>query len=132
VRTRIVLTGDAPNFSVVSDFDGTPYSLRFAWNERAGRWFVDLGDEAEDVWFVRGWPLEPLVDDDELDARLAPLSEDDLWSLFVFGRFFRPGALIATCPVPLTTQEGLSAVDLIYHDQATWSELLAEQQGSTT
>ncbi len=115
-RTRIDISGELANFSVRAEFDGVIYSLRFSWNERAAAWTVDIGDDAESVWYVRGWRLEPLVGSDALQESIDEIDSDRIWSLAVFGRFFYPGYLIATSSEPLTTQEGLSTVELVYSD----------------
>lgn len=120
-RTRIDISGELANFSVRAEMDGTIYSLRFSWNERAAAWTVDLGDDAESEWYVRGWRLEPVVETDALldvMESVEDITTDRFWSMAVFGRFFYPAYLWATSTEPLTTQEGLSSVELIYSDVA--------------
>ncbi len=125
-RTRIDISGELANFSVRAEFDGTVYSLRFSWNERATAWTIDLGDDAESVWYVRGWRLEPLIETDGAIESLADIDTARIWSLCVFGRFFLPGFLLATATAPLTTQEGLSSIDLIYSDLDEAAAIIAE------
>lgn len=124
--SRIEIDGELPHYSVRAEFDGVIYSLRFRWNDRAARWTVDLLDDSEAECLVAGWPLDPVIGD--LDAMLEAnedLTAGDLASLCVFGRYFLPGVLVATSTEQLTTQEGLSAVELVYYDQATMAEIAA-------
>jgi hypothetical protein len=117
---RLKVAGDVPHFSIKYAFDGFTYALRFRWNERASRWTVDIGDEAEAQWYVCGWPIEP-IRAVNVDGLIAIPDGDRLFQFMVFGRFFRPGYLLAWSPTgaPLNTQEGLGDVDFIYFDQAT-------------
>lgn len=125
--TRIDATGELANFSLKADLDGRTYSIRFAWNPRLAAWYLDLGDESEATWFIQGERLEPFVPDPANLAALPDLTEDDLYArCCVFGRFFRPGYLLATAPAPVTTQGGLSTVDFVYSDQAEFFDALAE------
>lgn len=124
--TRIELSGDLPNFSTTAEFDGIRYALRFKWSERAAGWTVDLGEENEETWLACGRRLEPLMDQDTVLAQ--DMSPDDLFTLpfCVFGRFFVPGVLLAFSTAPLTTQAGLSAVELVYFDQEEMAVLAVE------
>lgn len=53
---------DVPLYTERVTLDGQEYLLRFDWNGREGRWYLDIGDVSEN-WIVRGvkliadWPL---------------------------------------------------------------------------
>ncbi len=53
---------DTPLFTQRITLDGQEYILRFDWNGREGRWYLDIGDVDEN-WIVTGlkivanWPL---------------------------------------------------------------------------
>ena len=132
--TRTRLSGDVPNFSVKLPFDGLTYSLRFSWNERAERWYADIGDDSEVEWYVRGWLVEPINPVTITD--ISDLPSPSIQQFAMFGRFFSPGHLYAwsSTAVSLDTQDGLGAVDLIYVDQvsalALYAEDLADQEAA--
>lgn len=53
---------DTPYFSIETQLDGVLYSMTFRWNDRAGQWFVDIADAANDpivsgIALVADFPL---------------------------------------------------------------------------
>jgi len=49
-------------YSIRTRLDGSDYNLRFAWNERADRWHLDIADEANiplvtGIKIMTNWPL---------------------------------------------------------------------------
>ena len=113
---RFKVSGELATFSHRVDFDGILYAIRFKWSERAARWTADLWDDSESTCYVAGEPIEPVRSVNLAAIGLLPPS--GILSLMLFGRFFRPGWLMAWSTEPLTTQDGISAVEFVYADQA--------------
>lgn len=59
---EIPIAVDVPLYTERVTLDGKEYLLRFDWNGREGRWYLDIGTVSE-VWILRGlklvanWPL---------------------------------------------------------------------------
>jgi hypothetical protein len=64
-------TPDIPFYRQRTTLDGRDYVLTFTWNERNGRWYMDVNDQddspiATGVKLVTGWPLLRLYRDERL------------------------------------------------------------------
>lgn len=115
--SRIPLASDTPNFSIQSEFDGVPYSLRFSWNAREGYWYADLLDEQESETLWAGQKVVPFVyETDDFEDLVGDLELGQINALTLFpGQL--PGMLaVWSVSQPTGAMEDLTAWQLLYAD----------------
>jgi hypothetical protein len=80
-QTVLTVPGN-PNYTLRTRFDGRDFNLKFLWNEREERWYLDIRTDS-DLPIVMGIKLitnRPLLRFYKFDARLPP-GELYAWSL---------------------------------------------------
>jgi hypothetical protein len=66
--------GGVPYYTITIKLDGREFGLRFAWNQREERWYMDIRDDtgealAVGVKVIANWPL---LRGSQFDTRLPP------------------------------------------------------------